>query len=392
MPRISKKDQQTTAMPKALADALRAIEKESALWQDVSKQSRLTYESQYASMQHKDENGNTGLKIDLSTLRKGTRYVKKSAGLYVMRKQLKATLREAKALLKSGAKGDVTSETANRLYGEKIAEGFKLVKKIEAFQALPWGEIEDKKAHYRQADHKQRPATDAQLVAFYESAQRSSFKTAFLVCEFAGTRPEELGKGVRVELVKISGAVALRFHIESAKCDGAKKGLDVRVVEVKAPTEATKAVKERFKELANIVAGSKTKTGLTVFVEKTEKQTSGQRLTNAFKTTAKASGVDMSAYSMRHRFSAQVKQANPGDAVAVALALGHQTTETQRHYARATRGKSGISPVSIVGVNVGGSEIRGNATRSGPATHTKEQKIIERALPAVKPSAPRPRL
>jgi len=59
----------------------------------------------------------------------------------------------------------------------------------------------------------------------------------------------------------------------------------------------------------------------------------------------------IASQSLRNRFAAQVKQAKPGDAVAVAVALGHQTTETQRHYARASRGGGGISPVKSTEVN-----------------------------------------
>ena len=178
------------------------------------------------------------------------------------------------------------------------AQGVKLLHKLRDFEKLPWDQIADPKAHYHQADHKQKPATDEQLEKFYAAAKRSSFKEAFLICEFSGVRPEELGNGVRVELTKIDGAVALRFHVESAKCDGKNKGLDLRTIEVKAPKDASNSVKERYKQLATIVATQGKKNGYIYRVEPTAKQTAGQRITNAFKTTAKAADVDMAAYSI----------------------------------------------------------------------------------------------
>ena len=106
------------------------------------------------------------------------------------------------------------------------------------------------------------------------------------------------------------------------------------------PSGAAEPVKRRWLELAKSVEKSTngTKKSYIVSVAASEKQTAGRLFSDACKNTARAAGVDVSAYSLRNRFSAQVKQANPGDAVAVAVALGHQTTETQRHYARASRG------------------------------------------------------
>jgi integrase len=172
------------------------------------------------------------------------------------------------------------------------------------------------------------------------------------------------------------------------KCDGDKKGLDVRAVEVPFPENASIEVKKRWHKIAHDA-----KKGLVVKVEPTAKQTVGQRLTQAAKNIAKSAGVSISAYSLRQRYSAQLKQSNSGDAIAVALGLGHQSTKTQENYARAKRGGKDVSPVEVLPIDLKVAEIRGPHSKSGPALHTREQKQISRVIgdnPIY--SAPRPQL
>lgn len=383
MPRFAKSSPKKPQLPiqDGLAAVVRELEQEAALWNDVKQETRLNYEKCFEQLKAGWEMG---------TARKQTRYVMRAAGLYMMRKNLRAVLREAKQILHSVKKGERSILDAHKAYAEKIAEGAKLLIKIRNHENQPWDEIQDRQAHYLQKDHKKRAATDEQLVKFYDAAKRSSFREAFLVCEFSGIRPEELKQGVRVEIVQGNDkSLKMRFFIESAKCDGKKKGLDIRVVEVGAPKNASNEVKARFKELARLATNQGKSNGWVCKIEPTEKQTVGQRITNAFKTTAKAAGVDVSAYSLRHRFSAQVKQASNGDSVAVALAMGHQTTETQRHYARASRGGGNVSPVPATGINVSGATIRGNPNRGGPPKHTKEHKVLSNILSTV-PVPPAP--
>jgi integrase len=378
MPRPSRiTKQEKPPLPKAMGELLREIEMEAASWSEVSKGTRLVYEAGAAKLSEG---------WDMGTARKKTRYVMRACGLWVMRRQLKRTMTEAKKLLKHGTTGKELGPVREAMWAAKVSEAGTLLERIRAFQALPWNEVDDPKAHHLEADHKKTAATDAQLLDFYKAAERSTFRDAFLVAEFSGCRGEELGKGVKVETVKKNGSVALRFFIEGAKADGAKKGLAIRCVEVDFPSQATKEVQRRFHDLAKL--GLKNGGGRLVKLSGTDKQAPGVRFTNACKTTAKAAGVDVSAYSLRHRFSAQLKAANPGDAECVALALGHQTTETQRHYARATRGKGGISPVQASGINIGGVLIRGSKTRSGPPIHSKERVSIARSVRGVSsPSA-----
>jgi len=274
---------------------------------------------------------------------------------------------------------------------EKVAE--KLAA-IRAFEALPWAKIEDAGRRLEKS-HKKRPAKDSELVSFYKSAEKSIYREAFLVAEFSGCRGEELGKGVRVEVGKKEGVATLSFFVQSAKADGNKKGLDLRAIEVPFPSGAAKPVQRRWIELADSVATAtkNTRKSHIVKIAATEKQTAGRLFTDACKNTARAAGVDVSAYSLRNRFSAQIKQASNGDAVSVAVALGHQTTETQRHYARASRGGGDVSPVQSTGVNVSGQAIRGAPVRSGPPQHVKQKVILSAAVTAAPPPKMRgPRL
>lgn len=386
MPRPSK---QATTKPTAqrgeLALLVRDAEMEVAKWRDLAESTRLTYEAKAKQL----ADG-----WDMGTACKKSRYSMRAAGLWTMRKQLKAVLKEAKKVAKNGRTGGEFFALREAQFSQEMEKVAEKLAVIRAFDALPWAEIEDAGRRLEKS-HKKRPAKDSELVSFYKSAEKSSYREAFLVAEFAGCRGEELGKGVRVELGKKEGVATLRFFIQSAKADGNKKGLDLRAVEVPFPSAADEPVQRRWMELAKSVATATkaTKKSYVVSVAASEKQTAGRLFTDACKNTARAADVDVSAYSLRNRFSAQVKQANPGDAVAVAVALGHQTTETQRHYARASRGGGDVSPVQSIGVNVSGQQIRGAPVRSGPPQHVKQKVILSAAVAAAPPPKMRgPRL
>ena len=358
---------------------VREAESESAKASEVSKATRLTYEAKSKQL----ESG-----WDLASACKRSRYAMRAAGLWTMRRRLRRMVKEAKSLLAKGQTGQELFAVREALYSAKLEQACELWVAIKEFEGLRWSEIDDP-AHRLQDSHKQQAATDAELVQFYGRAEKSKYRQAFLVAEFSGCRGEEFGSGVRVEAGKKNGVPTLRFFVESSKCDGGKKGIELRGVEVAFPSGAAQPVQRRWMELAKAAA---VKGGCVVKIEKTASSTAGQLFTWACKDAAKAAGVDLAAYSLRHRFSAQAKEANKGDAVAVALALGHQTTETQRHYGRAKRGKGGISPVQVVGVNLGGHVIRGAKARAGPNYAQKERVAIRATVAASAPAAPRPRM
>ena len=384
MPRPSK---QATTKPtlqrSELALLVRGAEMEGAKWRKVEKISRLTYEVKAKQL----ADG-----WDMGTACKKSRYSMKAAGLWTMRKELRALLKEAKRVEKEGRTGGELFALREAQFAQEMEKVEEKLAAIRVFDALPWSEIEDTGRRLEKS-HKKKPAKDSELVSFYKSAEKSSYREAFLVAEFAGVRGEELGKGVRVEVGEKEGTATLRFFVQSAKADGDKKGLDLRAIEVPFPSGADKPVQRRWMELAKSAAKAKkaTKKSYIVSVVASEKQTAGRLFTDACKNTARTAGVDVSAYSLRNRFSAQVKQANPGDAVAVALALGHQTTETQRHYARASRGGGDVSPVQSTGINISGKKIRGAPVRTGPPLHVKHKKILGATTPRAAVAPPRPR-
>lgn len=378
MPRFSKRVAKKPAMPEASLDLLvRDAATEASKANEVSQATRLDYEAKAKRL----ADG-----WDMEPACKKTRYAMRAAGLWVMRRELKRVLREADKLRRKGATGTETFEERNLQWAAKLAEAQIKLTQIAKFTNLPWAEIANPKQR-AQASHKQKPATDAQLAKFYAGAGRSSFLQAFLVAEFSGCRGDEFGRGVRVEAGKENGIAVLRFFIESSKADGDKKGLAIRQINVPMPSSASDDVQKRWLALATAAA---VKGGIVVTIEPTEKRSAGIRFTRAVATFATKASLDISAYSFRHRFSAQVKQSSGGDSVSVALAMGHQTTDTQRHYARAGRGGKGVSPVAIVGVNVSGHEIRGAAKRAGPPRHKREQTILGKAIGAAV-SVPKPR-
>lgn len=353
----------------ALLELVREAKEEGAKASEVSKATRLTYEAKAKQL---------AKGWDMGPACKNSRYSMRAAGLWTMRRQLRALVKEAERARKKGLNGVELFTVREAQFAHKMEAVRSKLIAIREFEALPWTEIDDP-GRRLQSPHKQKAATDSELLEFFEAAAKSSYREAFLVAEFSGCRGEEFREGIRVEIGKKGGSATMRFFTQSAKTDGDKKGLDLRAVDVPFPSGASKAVQRRWMELAKSVQASKK--GHVVKIEPTAKSTAGQLFTRACADTAKKANIDMAAYSLRHRFSAQVKQANPGDAVAVALALGHQTTETQRHYARAKRGGGDVSPVQIEALNVSGQKIRGAPKREGPRIQTKTKIALAAAVP-----------
>lgn len=388
MARPSKPVQVTAALPNqgALEVLERACEDASSKWNEVAKTTRLDYEAKASRLAAPGG-------YPFHAVTPATRKLYKAAGLWVLRKKVRAILREAKRA-KKGVTGKELFAVRQAMWAAKLAEARPLLDQIDTLSAVDCNQVSG--IDRAQPSHKQKPATDADLGKFHGwAAEHSSFAEAFMVAEFSGCRGEELGKGIRIEAAKIDGVPVLRFHIESAKCDGIKKGLDIRCVEVPFPALAADDVKRRWMILAK--KASERRSGHVVTIEATEKTSAGDRFSDACRTASRGSGVKVAAYSFRQRFSAQVKASSAGTpdaAVNVALALGHQTTETQQHYARAHRGKGGISPVSIRGVNVMGVQIRGPAQRQGPPLHIRENVTLRRVAKtaAAPPRSRGPRL
>lgn len=348
-----------------LADAKAEV----ARFKEVSRESRLTYERNARTL----EQG-----WDLASAAKGTRYAMKAAGLYVMRRQLRALASEARKVKAKGETGKELQPVVMAQFAQRAKAVREKLEQIAAFEAQPWTDYTGERTRV-QRSHKQQAATDAELIRFFAAVPADSeMRLPLLVAEFSGVRGKELAAGVRVELGKADGRLQLAFVIESAKCDGDKKGLDLRALRVSQPSEASPAVQRRWNELARAVGAAGKR--LVVKVEPTAKQTVGQRITQACKFASIRAGVHVAAYSLRHRVSAQAKAS--GDAVSVALVLGHQTTRTQGHYGRRKRGGGGVSPVRVVGVNLGEVSIRGAPKRAGPPPHVKDKAALRTSIPS----------
>lgn len=397
MPRPSKQASApivTAALPSNMAalEALeRACEAEVTKWNEVAKATRLDYEAKAERMGKAAKDG--GFVLDGLTPASRKLYV--AAAKWTARKELRSILAKARKAKKNGETGKELFAVRAHMWAAKLKEASEVLTRLNALAAI---DCNAETGHDRkQVSHKQKPATDAEVAKLqaWAAASGSKYADAFLVMEFSGCRGEELGKGVRVEVLKVKGVAVMRFHIESAKCDGAKKGLDIRCVEVPMPMMASPSIKRRWMQLAKMVA-AKGSNGLVVKVDGTEGkigndgekqkgQTPGQILTQAFRTASECARVKINAYSLRNRVSAQTKAASKGQpdaAVNVALVLGHQTTNTQRHYARAHRRGRGISPMQVKGINVMGATIRGPVKREGPPLHVRERVALRGTVPA----------
>ncbi len=381
MPRkaFAKQHKQPTP-PKGAWDAVLADAKvEVARFAQVSQGTRLTYERNAATL----AGG-----WDLASAAKGTRYAMKAAGLWIMRRQLRTLAADALRVRKKGETGQELQLVREAQFAIRAKLVRDKLRQIEAFQVLPWNDYTGERKRV-QTSHKQTAATDAELAKFFAAIRPGDeMRLPLLVTEFSGARGQEFAEGVRVELERDGDRLALRFFIESAKCDGDKKGLDLRSLVVFQPSAATAGVQKRWIELAKAVAGARN--SLVVKVQPTAKQTVGQRLTNACKKASERAEVHVAAYALRHRVSAQAKAS--GDASSVALALGHQTTATQRHYGRRKRGRAGVSPVEVVGQPMG-QPIRGPSTRCGSAIHFRERVALSASTPQALPRSgpPKPR-
>ncbi len=365
MPRkaFTKQHRQPTA-PKGEWDAVLAEAKaEVARFSEVSKESRETYERNAQTLARG---------WDVASAAKGTRYAMKAAGQYVMRKELRGLAKKARDVRSKGETGNELQPVVMAQFAVRAKAVRDKLEQIKAFEALPWNDYTGERSRV-QKSHKQQAATDADLDKFFAAIPGDhEMRLPLIAAEFSGLRGKELSKGIRIELAKADGRLALTFFVESAKCDGDKKGLELRAIKVFQPDGAVLGVRKRWSELARAVSEAKNR--LVVKVEPKGKQTVGRRITDACKTASIRAGVHVAAYSLRHRVSAQAKAS--GDAVSVALVLGHQTTKTQVNYGRRKRGGKGISPVQVVGENVMGATIRGPSKRVGPGQHIKDKTAL----------------
>lgn len=308
----------------------------------------------------------SGEPLDIAPMVKRERYLWKAAGAWHFKAKAREALNAADKVWKSK---EFASEGERwKAWRSAVGKVEKAREALERWESLDFAASVDEERR-RQANHKKKPATDSQLSRFFQVVGASKYRPAFLAMEFAGARPEEFAAGVRVEVAKQGGAVGLRFVIEGAKC-GDKKGQPVRSVFVPVPSEAGDEVRQRYAELAKLVKASG-RAGLALKVEKGGTLTAGQKLSRSFSDFASKCGGDgpkLSAYSLRNRFSAQAK-ASLSSLEEVAQVLGHQSTETQKHYGRRQRGGGRVSPVAVqVGAGVQFEPVRSHGrSRSGPS-------------------------
>lgn len=328
----------------------------------------------------------SGEPLDIAPMVKRERYLWKAAGAWHFKAKAREALTAANKVWNSK---EFASEGERwKAWRSAVGKVEKAREALEQWESLDFAASVDEERR-RQANHKKRPATDSQLSRFFQVVGSSKYRGAFLAMEFAGARPAEFAAGVRVEVAKQGGAVGLRFNIEGAKCrEGV--GQPLRSVFVPLPSEAGAEVKQRYAELARMVKECG-RAGLVLKVEKGETLTAGQKLSRAFSDFAsKCGGGDgpkLSAYSLRNRFSAQAK-ASLSSLEEVAQVLGHQSTETQKHYGRRQRGGGRVSPVAVqVGAGVEFEPVRSHGrSRSGPSVGN-----ASRASPSATRKPPGPR-
>lgn len=208
----------------------------------------------------------------------------------------------------------------------------------------------------RERSHKKRPFRKGEAEKFFKAVGGSEFREAFLVALFCGARPAEFEGGISVRRVEHpvgSGKAALMFDIRERAKQGKGKGQKsgrILLPEADVGPEYGRLFRELMKR--GEVEGE-----FVVQVEPSPGMSPGRRLTVAANNFGrKFEGERPSFYSFRQTFSSMVKAGEaarfPTDpamaAQKVAEALGHQSTETARHYGRAARGGDGFAPQSRI--------------------------------------------
>jgi hypothetical protein len=259
----------------------------------------------------------------------------------------------------------------------------------------------------KEASHKKRPFRPGEAKRFFAAVGSSAFRPALLAAYFCGARPQEFAGGVTVRraLDKATNQPGLLLTIhDRAKQDGDKKGQAqgrIFIADASVSSDEARALFDELRELALDHAGE-----IKIEVAPTGRQSTGQRLTQAarhFALQAFPAGERPSFYSLRQTFSRNVKAAarerHGGDteaaAVEVAQALGHQSTETARHYGRASRAAGEFAPESRLQAAVA-APVRHYGSGAGPqgrrahATKQARQREAKRIAAGLPPSKPAP--
>lgn len=309
--------------------------------------------------------------VDLVGVCKKELAVWKAAAKWAMAERVRQAMNECDKVEKATYANDAERWQAFGLAMQKIRDAMAAFEAVKVQMAgltpgrkgEPGNEVAKK-----EAAHKKRPLTEAETEQFFAAlatSQRNGsnqFRAAFLAAYFCGARPEEFAGGVEVRWVVSAGTQqpGLLFTIRERVKQGEKKGqargrLFITVEGVRSPV-----TKRLFAELVGLVKAAEGAPRLLVKIDATANQTPGRRLTTvAAKAARKAfpQAQDRpSFYSLRQTFSANIKAAarerhgadHDAAAEEVAEALGHQSTETQRHYGRMARGGGTFAPKSVL--------------------------------------------
>lgn len=148
----------------------------------------------------------------------------------------------------------------------------------------------------------------------YEAATPAQ-RAAIALLWATGCRPAEIERGVIVTLED----GALKVIIRGAKTSD-KRGQPERVLTIDRNSEAGQALESAMKGLDKITI-----------------RRGASRLTKDFAGIREKTGLDVSPYSMRHQFAADMKAA--GDRAQTARAMGHLSIDSQSAYGVAAQSK-----------------------------------------------------
>lgn len=209
----------------------------------------------------------------------------------------------------------------------------------------------------KRSARKTLPKSADWLSRAYEAATDAQ-KPAVAVLWASGCRPAEIAMGVDVSKRK-GGVLVIEIPGAKVKDDA---GQPRRSIAIKADSDAGKALLDVMGEDERMTIARP-----------------AQRIGKDFADIRAKTGLNITAYSFRHQFAAEMKDkfgAHTVGAEQIAQAMGHRVTKSQQHYGSRAQAKGGSGVIAVKAV------VPIKETRQRPPKPTKAQKpsLIRQAM------------
>lgn len=246
----------------------------------------------------------------------------------------------------------------------------------------------------KESAHKKSAFKSGEAKAFFDALGPSQYRLQMIAALFCGARPQEFESGVTVQFGKVKNdgwVMYLKIHDRAKQSHGTGQKSTSITIPLSGVTDPE--YRSLFMELGKAAYGASADGSMLLQVSPTKTQTVGRLLSSLASKVGSKLKSRPSFYSLRHTFASNVKAAIrekhgsdfTASSVEIAMALGHRSTETQRHYARVKRSRGGFSP-SAAGSS--GYKPRHYGRGAGPKEVVKIQQVAKTLKTS--PKNPRP--